>query len=273
MTFPVILLHRSRFDRPLSLSAVQIAAGLALAGVQVYGTIGAWALRDEFTNLETLLDAFYFALVTASTVGYGDITPTSQEARLFGMSVLVLGTASFAIAVAVLLGPAIEGRFVKALGLMTTSELETLENHVIVAGYGDLTEPVITELEANDVDFVVLASNPAAVEQHQDRDRNVVSGDPGDEASLRRVGIDRAAAVVASTNDDGEDALSILTVRQISPEIRIVASATERENEAKLRNAGADAVISPAVIGGQLLVRSAMGNEDAETMIEELLES
>jgi voltage-gated potassium channel len=76
----------------------------------VYGTVGACALRDDFEGVVTLLDAFYFAVVTMSTVGYGDMTPTSQVARLFGLSFLVVGTASFAVALGALLGPAIQAR-------------------------------------------------------------------------------------------------------------------------------------------------------------------
>jgi len=47
--------------------------------------VGAYALRDEFTTIETPVDAFYYTLATASTVGYGDVVPTSQAARLFGI--------------------------------------------------------------------------------------------------------------------------------------------------------------------------------------------
>jgi voltage-gated potassium channel len=56
----------------------------------------------------------------------------------------------------------------------------------------------------------------------------------------------------------------VLTVRENHQDVRVVAAATEQENEAKLRRAGADTVISPAVIGGRLIARSALGDEDAE---------
>ncbi|MFB6176424.1 MAG: ion channel, partial [Halobaculum sp.] len=71
VALPSVLLSRDRFDRELSLSGSQLAAATAIVFVQIYGTAGAFALREEFTNLSTLLDAFYFTLVTASTVGYG----------------------------------------------------------------------------------------------------------------------------------------------------------------------------------------------------------
>ncbi|MGB9987539.1 NAD-binding protein [Salarchaeum japonicum] len=270
LALPVVLLTRERFDRALSLSTTQLSAGIALTGIQIYGTVGAYALREHFPAIDTVLDAFWFTLVTSSTVGYGDITPTTQTGRLFGLSVLVLGTASFAIALGALLGPAIEARFANALGRMTQSQLEALDNHVIVAGYGDLTEPLIVELRETGTPFVVVTPNASVSDKLPDE--TVLVADPSDEAVLDRAGIDHARAVVAATNNDGEDALVVLTARQMNADVRIVAAATEKENEPKLRRAGADAVISPAVIGGHLLLRSAFGDDDSERVAEELLE-
>ncbi|WP_232687201.1 NAD-binding protein [Halobacterium zhouii] len=272
VALPVVFVARPRFDRRVSLSTTQLAAGGALVGVQAYGTVGTYALRSGFPGVNTALDAFYYTLVTATTVGYGDITPQSQEARLFSLSVLVLGTASFAIALGALLGPALEARFASALGRMTQSELESLDGHVVVAGYGDLTEPILTELTAGGRSFVVVTEDEPVVSTLRERDVNVLAADPADVESLDRAGVGRATAVVAATNDDGEDALSILTVRERFPDVRVVASATEQENEEKLRRAGADAVVSPVVIGGRLLARSALGDEDAEREAADVFE-
>ncbi|GAA0645744.1 NAD-binding protein [Salarchaeum japonicum] len=270
VSLPVVLLTKDRFDRSVSLSTTQLSAAIALTGIQIYGTVGAYALREHFPAIDTVLDAFWFTLVTSSTVGYGDITPTTQTGRLFGLSVLVLGTASFAIALGALLGPAIEARFANALGRMTQSQLEALDNHVIVAGYGDLTEPLIVELRENDTPFVVVTPDASVPDKLPEE--TVLVADPSDEAVLDRAGIDHARAVVAATNNDGEDALVVLTARQMNADVRIVAAATDKENEPKLRRAGADAVISPAVIGGHLLMRSAFGDENSERVAEELLE-
>ena len=274
VAFPVLAVARGRFDEHVSLSTSQLAAGGALAGVQAYGTIGTYALRGEdgFPGVSTMLDAFYYTLVTSSTVGYGDLTPTTQEARLFSLSVLVLGTASFAIALGALLGPALEARFASALGRMTQSDLESLDGHVVVAGYGDLTEPILTELAASGRQFLVVTNDDASVSALRERDVDVLVADPADDEALERAGVDRARAVVTATNDDGEDALVVLTVRENHPDVRVVAAATEQENEAKLRRAGADTVISPAVIGGRLLARSALGDRSAEREAADVLE-
>jgi voltage-gated potassium channel len=264
LALPVVALNRRRFTRSVDLSATQLAAVLALGGSQVYITTGAYALRDDFGGMETVVDAVYFSVVTASTVGYGDIVPRTAVARLFGISALVVGTASFAIALGVLLTPAIEARLVKALGKMTQSELDLLDDHVLVLGHGDLTEAVVQELQGK-TPFLVVVRDDDRARALGERGLDTLTGDASDEATLQRAHIEAARAVVAATNDDAADALAILTARHLAPEVHIVAAATQRENVDKLRRAGADTVISPASIGGHLLVESALGGREVNT--------
>jgi voltage-gated potassium channel len=236
----------------------------------VYGTAGTYALREEFNNVDTLLDAFYYTLVTASTVGYGDISAVSQIGKLFSMSVLVVGVASFGLAAGTLLGPAIEARFAAALGTMTDSELNMLEDHIVVLGYGDLTEPILEELQELDTQFVVVSPDADRTAALRERDITAITANPSDEEPLHSVGVERASGVVVATNDDAQDALAILTARELNPKVHIVAAATARENVNKLRRAGADTVISPAVIGGHLIVQSALGREGMESIADKL---
>ncbi len=269
---PTLLFSRRRFAREFDPTPTQLAAGVAIVGAQAYGTVGTFALREEFGGVETLTDAFYFTVVTGSTVGYGDVTPQSAVARLFGVSTLLVNVAAFAVALGVLLTPAIEARLAHALGRMNETDLERLDRHVVVLGYGDLTEPVLDELA--DEQYLVVTP-----EEHarglRERGVSVLAGDPSDEETLDRAGVERAGAAVAATNDDATDALAILTARQLNPDLRIVAAVTHRENVRKLERAGANTVISPATIGGRLLVRSALGDpadaSAAERTAEELM--
>ena len=270
LAMPAILLNRRFFDRAVDLTMTQLASLAAVVAVQAYGTVGTYALRDEFTQVNTALDAFYFTLVTASTVGYGDLTATSQIGRLISMSVLLTGVASFGVALGTLLGPLIEARFATALGNMSDKQLKLLENHYVVTGYGDLTEPILESLDGSDA--VVIVRDPENAKQLRDHGYEVLTADPSDEEPLHRVGIERARGLIAATNKDAQDAMVILTARELNPDLRIVAAATDRENIRKLRRAGADIVLSPAVLGGRLLVESALGNDDPERVIDRILD-
>lgn len=267
----VVVANRRTFDRGLDLAPTQWAALAAVLGAQLYGTVGSYALREHFDGIDSLTDAFWYTLVTGSTVGYGDITPNSFQGQVFGMSLLLLSVASFAVALGVLLTPAIEARLTRALGRMTDTNLDLLENHILVLGYGELTEPILEEL-APEATVLVITPDETRARALVDRDVEVLTGDPSDEEVLHRANVEAARAAVAATTSDAEDALAILTARQLNPGLRIVAAATDRENADKLRRAGADTVISPTVIGGHLLAESALGDEDTEELEDRILE-
>lgn len=269
--WPVVALGRDRFGRRADLTAAQLAALGAIVGTQVYGTAGTYALREEFDAVETVLDAAYYTLVTISTVGYGDALPRSQVARLFSMSLIVVGTASFGIALGTLLTPMLETRVRRTLGRMTRSELDLLENHVVVLGHGDLTESIVDELDGGDVAFVVVMPTGDRAAELTEQGYSVLTGDPSDEEPMQRAGLDDARAVVVATEDDAADALAVLTARELEPEVPIVAAASDADNVEKLRRAGATTVISPSRIGGRLLAQSALGRRGMESLADRVI--
>jgi len=270
LTAPALILNRRQFNRSFSPSPTQLAAGVALVTAISYGTFGSYALRDEFIGVTTLTDAFYYTIVTASTVGYGDVTAASELGKLFSISVLLINVAAFAVALGVLLTPAIEAQLSKALGRMTDSQFNLLDDHVILLGYGDLTEPIIENL-SDKTQFAVVTTNETAARRLADRDIVVLTAEPSDEAPLQQVRITDARAAIAATENDAQDALAILTAKQLNSDLTILAAAMQRENVAKLRHAGADRVISPAEIGGRLLANAAIGKRDAEEASKQLL--
>ncbi|ADQ66555.1 kef-type k+ ransport system, NAD-binding component [Halogeometricum borinquense DSM 11551] len=273
IAFVVVGLNFRAFDRELQLTTTQVAALTALAGAQAYGTVGAFALRDpHFDGIHNLLDAFYFSLVTGSTVGYGDITPapTSAVGELFTLSVILVTVSSFAAVLGVVFTPLIEAQLSKALGRMTEEQLDLLENHVLVLGHGDLTEPILEELTQK-TDVLILTPDEERTRRLTDRGYTVLTADPSDEDSQIRGRVKSAQAVVTATNNDAEDALAILTARQLNPEVTIVAAATHRENVNKLKRAGADTVISPAALGAHFLAESALGGEGVEELAQRLM--
>jgi len=267
LALPALVVNHGRFHRSFRPSPTQLAAATALATGLAYGTFGSFALREEFAGIDSILDAFYYTVVTASTVGYGDVAATSQVGRAFAISVLLVNVAAFAVALGVLLTPAIEAQLSKALGRMTERQFDLLDGHVLVLGYGDLTEPILEELAAaGTASFAVITTDERRARELDARDIPVLTADPSDVAPLERAAIADARAVLVATNNDAQDALAILTARQLNPDVRIIAAATARENVEKLRRAGADVVISPATIGGHLLVESALGDADTERL-------
>ncbi len=268
VTFPLLIVNRDTFDQKIELSPLQIAALAAVGGVFLYGTIGSYALRSDFGALETWGDAVYYVIITISTVGYGDITPTTVETKWFSLSVVLLGTGAFTAAIGSLIVPAIESRMAAAFGNMTPSELTLLEDHVLVLGYSDITDSLLDEL-ADETDVVVITRDSDYASKLNDRGVNVLTDDPTDEDVLRDARIEDANGVVVATRDDAQDVLAILATKATNPDVRVVAAANEAKNVGKLESVGADEVISPMVIGGRILGKSILEGTSTRGLFED----
>lgn len=260
LSVPMLVRNRESFDQSIELEPLQTASLSAFLAVGLYGTVGAYALRSQFAELDSWGDAVYYVIVTIATVGYGDVTPTSPVARWFSLSVILFGTGAFTIAVGALVGPAIESRMAAAFGNMTASELTLLEDHVVVLGHGDVTEPLLDTI-ADETDLVVVTPDADAAAALDDASVNVLTGDPADESVLGDARVDAASGVVVGSDDDARDVLAVIAAKSVAPDVRVVALANEGKHVEKLRSVGAEEVIDLRTIGGRLLGESVLDEE------------
>jgi len=268
-TVPLLIANRGEFDTALALSSLQIASLTSILGVVLYGTVGAYGLREQFFELDGWGDAFYYVIVTIATVGYGDITPRTTEAELFSLSVILLGTGAFTVAVGALIGPAIESRMASAFGTMTASELALLEDHVVVLGYGDVTESFLDRV-GDGTDLVVVTEDTDAAARLSDAGIEVLTDDPTDESALADARVDAARGVAVASDDDAANVLSVLATRNVNPDVRIVAVANGDTHVDKLSAVGADEVIDLRSIGGRILGATVLDADDAGDAIPSL---
>ncbi|KYH24523.1 calcium-gated potassium channel MthK [Halalkalicoccus paucihalophilus] len=254
----VLTLTSDRFTRQISISDTQLGALAAIVGVVCYGTAGTYALRAGFDDVETVLDALYFTLITATTVGYGDIHPLTEEARLFVTSLVVLGPATIAATAGSVFSPILRAQLSKGVH-NESSQATARSNHVVVLGYGDLAAPIVNEFSER-TSFTIITENTAAVEQ-SDIDAEVITGDPTNGRLLERAGIEDATAVVVVTGP--EDTPNIIrAVRDRVESVHLVAVSHEADVET-LEGLGVDVVIDPQMILGAATVDAALGGHDS----------
>ncbi len=141
---------------------------------------------------------------------------------------------------------------------MDEEKVKLLTDHFLILGIGGLADSIIENLTGEGINFCIIANDLGGKNKLKKEETNIFIGDPSEEEILKKVGINDAKAVLVATNDDAQDVLTIITARYLNPDVRIIAGATNRENIKKLKRAGADEVISPASIGGRLLVKSAL---------------
>ncbi|MBB3082884.1 potassium channel family protein [Geodermatophilus sabuli] len=231
---------------------------LIAAVVLVVVVLIVWIDRDGYDDSKggpiSLLDATYYATVTLSTTGYGDITPVTPEARLVNILVITPLRIMFLI---VLIGTTLEALTARSREEFRIRRWRSrVRQHVIVCGYGTKGRSAIRSLQANGTpleQIVVVDPEPRAIDEANSVGLTGIVGDAGRTEVLRRASVERARAVIVAANRDDASVLITLTVRQLNPSVPITTSVREEENANLLRQSGADTVITTSATSGRLL--------------------
>lgn len=271
LTRPQVRLPENHLS-PLRRLLVRLAIALALIVVM---TMLAYVERDGYRDAAggdiSLLDCFYYATVSITTTGYGDITPVTDSARLV---TTLLVTPLRILFLVILVGTTLE-----VLAERTRTAWReriwrrTLKDHTIVCGFGTKGRAAIETLLARDherANIVVVDADADAVEEATRAGFGAVHGDAGRVAVLEEAGVRDAIAVVVATDRDDAAVLVTLTARELNPGATIVASARESENVHLLRHSGAESVILSSGAAGRLLGQAVHSPQLVE-VLEDLL--
>lgn len=228
---------------------------IAIAGIAALilaGTIG----YIEIAGMSPI-DALYMAVITISTVGFGEVEPLGPGGRMFTIGLILsgVGTAFYLLAaVAELL---VEGRLREFLGRTAmTRRIHQLEGHVIICGFGRFGRVVAEELGRNSIPVVVIDLDPAKEAELMRLELLHVIGSAVEDDVLERAGVRTARAIVAGTGSDADNVYITLSAREKNTAIRIHARAESEAGLRRLRLAGADQTISAYQWGGMRIAAS-----------------
>jgi len=217
----------------------------------------------------TFMDAWYQVFITISAVGLTEVHPlVTTPLRLHTMLVIALGLFSVAFTLGGFLSLLTEGEFRKYLGHQRMMrQIEALRGHTIVAGFGRVGALVCEGLAASDMPFVIIELDHDRVPEMEAHTFLHVVGDATDEGMLNQAGIERAAVLVTAMPNDAANVFITLTARELAPQLMIIARAEQPSTQKKLRQAGANHVITPAAIGARRIV-SLLTNPTAVEFVE-----
>jgi voltage-gated potassium channel len=241
----VLLFSYRWFDRT-SLAAGTLFAITSALLLLIYAVFGSLYLGNQFSPpIKDLMTAFYFSVVTMSTVGYGDITPKTTNGRLFAISVMILGLAVFATSVTAIAGPMI--------ARLTKPKEKRMKrtNHFIVIGATPLAYNTYREFKKRNQE-VVLVMPQAPVSGDIDSD-DLIVGDANSLDILRKACADQAQAVLAMRADDSDNAFIALAVKELKGKAKTVVAINDSKHMERIKLVQADIVIAPEVLGGELL--------------------
>ncbi len=266
-----ILIRRQAAAPEVTLAVRALLVLLLLAAVFTVFLLDRSGLQDNIDGFVSVTDVLYFTMITVTTVGYGDIVPVSDQARLID-AFFVTPVRIFVWFI--FLGTAYQFIIQRLIEEWRMTRLQRdLHDHVVLCGYGDSGSVAADELRLRGWDpeqIVVIDSRQDEVQRAAEKGFIGLHGNASSEELLRVAGVARAHSVIVSVGRDDTTVLVVLTVRELARNVRVIARVLEQENVKLVRSSGADVIVSPPRFGGYLMADAVQSHGTVE-FISDLL--
>jgi voltage-gated potassium channel len=248
----------------------RIAAVVGLIGFLVlFHWLERRGLKDTHDGDVSLIDVFYFTMISATTTGYGDIVPVTPRTRMFDALVVTPIRIFFLL---IFIGSAYLFVARRSWEKFLMRRIQrSLNDHIIVAGYGTKNSRAVRELidlGADAENIVVIDMNDERLARAKELGCTVLKADATRDETLKAVHVERAQLMIISAGRDDTSILICLTARHLAPEVRISIAVNEQDNEAPARRAGADVVVNPLDFAGLLLATTHGGQHIADYLAD-----
>ena len=258
---------RRWFRKLIQNSFFQVGAGLFIV-MMLGGFIIKYLESGSITEKES---PFWWAIVTMTTVGYGDFSPSTPEGRLFAVFIMFAGIALVSLLTASISSIYVAKRIREDKGL----EKVNLNDHIVLCGWNENAESIIDSLrnlsEKNSLHLILVNEIHEDIVNHlrnkyKDIDLYFVAGDFTSEEILKRASIEEAHTVIIIPNIDDEKIgspdektiFATLTIKSVSSTVRVVAYLMHRENLTHIRRANVDEVVLSDDFGAYMLASHVM---------------
>jgi voltage-gated potassium channel len=252
-------------------NALLFTFGLSVLLTQVLlGGLSMWLVERELNpGVETMADGLWWALVTITTVGFGDISPETAQGRAIASVLMVGGMFTLALFAGIV------GQSLLRAVLTIREEqfrMSSHVNHIVICGYDSgsrmLLDALMQEIDPERTEFVVFAQGERPTDLPPDF--TWLRGNPTKESELDKARITHARAVVVvglrerpPAEADAATILTVFTIRRFmrrsnitkarKKPLYVVAEILDEENVEHARTAGADEVIETTRIGFSML--------------------
>jgi len=219
-----------------------------IASMMIYVFEGA----GQNPNINSLFDAIYWAVVTVTTVGYGDITPVTHEGRFVSMLVIITGVGAMTFLTSIIVS-AFGEKLPEIKRTRVLNQVAKTRDLNLVCGYGKIGQILSAKLREQGEKLLVIENDPDKVTKAELDGFQVLEADATKSETLLKLKIDtNVKSVIAVTHDDIINVFITINARSLCKEVEIIARCSERSVATKLKLAGATHLIMPEEIAGLL---------------------
>ena len=238
----------------------------------VISTFGFFIFESKMQKM-TIFDAFWWAFVTITTVGYGDLTPITFVGRIIASLMMVIGIGSFGFITAGVASVFVDKMLRERKGMVN----HKIKNHIVIFGWNKKTRTIIKELKGEGLENeIMVISNIEEIDMEDDI--YFVHGEETDDTVLERANVkDSYLAIVLSderiNEDQMIDAKSVLicmALDKINTNIHIVAEVKEEKNIPHFERANVNDYIVSSQINSKIITRGAL-YKNVSNAIKELM--
>jgi len=227
--------------------------------------------NNPTSPIDTLYEAIYWSIVTISTVGYGDITPITNEGRFVAMLVIIAGIAVLAFTTSLVVSAFTE-RLDEIKEVKNIEDISKLKHFYLICGYDKVAKELGKKL-ARKNHVIVLDNRATKIEEAKSDGLVAMQYDPGKVDSYKKLNIEiktQVKTVLSLYEDDVLNVYTALTIRSIDKDVNILSLLMEDVNRKKLEFAGINHIVYPQNLVG-LITRELVGKPAAFEVIKELI--
>jgi len=220
-------------------------------------------------KISTIFDAIYWSLITISTVGYGDITPVSEEGKILTMFLIIVGIGSISFSTSI-----IASAFTEKLQELKADRvfriIKNMEDVYLICGYSNEAEILAQRFKKENVDFVIVDMDEERIQKASERGYIALKGDITQKTFLKVLDFDKISKIFVLTNNDISNSFIVLSVKAYSKGAEIISLANDEKNINKIKKAGADYAVVPSRVTA-LLMAEYIGNPITFEVIDAIL--
>ncbi|MDA3956647.1 TrkA family potassium uptake protein [Oceanispirochaeta sp.] len=226
------------------LLALGLIVILIFSGVTGYMVLEGW----EFS------DSLYMTFVTISTVGFAEVHPLTTEGRYFTIALILVSLLVIGYIITTLMSFLFEGQLLHAMRERRMKHfLMQMKDHFIICGFGEVGKETAEELNRHKIPFVIVDLSLTEADKSRYSSYAMIQGDASEEEILDQAKIMKARGLISCLPEDPQNVFTVLTARQMNPDLQIVSRASLKRTVQKLIKAGANRVITPKAIAGKQL--------------------